>query len=63
MAYHFLAVQLGLNYPQINPVVCGGFTSFEQGTNSICCFYADTEHLIRKLPIFRGDCWLLFCDQ
>lgn len=63
MAYRFLPVQLGLNYPQINPVVCGGFTSSEQGTNTICYFYVDAEHLIRKLPIFRGDCCLLFCDR
>lgn len=38
MAYHFLAVQLGLNYPQKNPVVCGGFTSSEQGTNTVWFF-------------------------
>lgn len=63
MAYHTLAVQLGLNYPQINPVVCGGFTSSEKGTDTICCFYVDPEHLIRKFPIFWGDCCLLFCDQ
>lgn len=63
MAYPFLAVQLGLNYPQLNPIVCGGFTSSEQGTNTISCFYVDTEHLIRKLPVFWGDCCLSFCDQ
>lgn len=41
----------------------GFVTSSEQGTNSIHPFYADPEHLIRKLPVFLGDCCCLFCDQ
>jgi len=62
MAKYFLAGQSGLNYPQVNHLVFLFFTSSEQGTNTIPCFYADTEHLMRKLPIFWGDCCHLFSD-
>lgn len=35
----FSCCTIGCKLSSKNPVVCGGFTSSEQGTNTICCFF------------------------
>lgn len=41
----------------------GGLPHLSRAQIPFGFFYIDAEHLIRKLPIFQGDCCLLFCDQ